>query len=47
MREVGLNAEILLVDLAERVLTPVHPEPGVQIEVVGTWPAGPTSSRRS
>lgn len=36
VREVGMNAEVLLVDLAERVLTPVQPKPGGQIEVVGT-----------
>jgi serine phosphatase RsbU (regulator of sigma subunit) len=38
VREVGLSAEVLLVDLGERVFTPVHPEGGTQIDVAGTMP---------
>lgn len=36
VRAAGLTAEVLLVDLAQRVLTPVRPQPGWQVAVVGT-----------
>jgi hypothetical protein len=36
VREVGLTAEVLMVDLAQHVLTPVRPEPGGEVAVSGT-----------
>ncbi|WP_214366195.1 PP2C family protein-serine/threonine phosphatase [Pseudonocardia sp. H11422] len=36
VRPVGLTAEVLLVDLAQRVLSPVHPKPGPPINVEGS-----------
>jgi serine phosphatase RsbU (regulator of sigma subunit) len=38
VREVGLSAEVLLVDLAERVFTTIGPEAGNRVAVVGTMP---------
>jgi hypothetical protein len=38
VRALGLTAEVLLVDLAERVLTPIGREPGPAVDVVGTLP---------
>jgi serine phosphatase RsbU (regulator of sigma subunit) len=35
---VGMTAEVLLADLGEEVLTPLHPEAGKPIDVVGTLP---------
>ncbi|CAA9436053.1 MAG: Serine phosphatase RsbU, regulator of sigma subunit [uncultured Pseudonocardia sp.] len=39
VRELGLTAELLMVDLAQRRLTPVHPDPGAPLGV-DTTPAG-------
>lgn len=36
LRPLGMSAELLLVDLGQRVLTPVQPEPGEPIGVEGT-----------
>src|SRR5215207_7511931 len=36
VRPCGLTAEVLAVDLAQRALTPVRPEPGVPVPVEGT-----------
>jgi hypothetical protein len=36
VRRVGLTAEVLLVDLAQRVLSPVRPEPSAPVPVEGT-----------
>ena len=33
---IGLSAEVLLADLAERVLTPIQPEPAKQVDVLST-----------
>ena len=44
VRPFGLTAEVLAVDLAQRALTPVRPQPGIPVAVEGTSPAGPTSS---
>ncbi|GAA4692528.1 PP2C family protein-serine/threonine phosphatase [Pseudonocardia yuanmonensis] len=38
VRALGLTAELLLVDLAEQVLTPIGREPGPPVDVVGTLP---------
>ena len=36
VRSLGLTAEVLVVDLAQGVLTPVRPQPGRPVEVEGT-----------
>jgi serine phosphatase RsbU (regulator of sigma subunit) len=36
VRPLGLTAEVLVVDLAQRQLTPVHPQPGAPVAVEGT-----------
>lgn len=36
VRDVGLTAEVLLVDLAQQVFTPVRLQPGARIDVAGT-----------
>jgi hypothetical protein len=44
VRPFGLTAEVLVVDLAQRALTPVRPQPGIPVAVKGASPAGLTSS---
>ena len=36
VRPLGLTAEVLAVDLAQRMLSPVRPQPGVPVAVEGT-----------
>src|SRR5215207_11582079 len=36
VRPCGLTAEVLAVDLAQRALTPVRPQPGIPVPVEGT-----------
>jgi hypothetical protein len=36
VREMGLTADVLMVDLAQHALTPVRPEPGGEVAVSGT-----------
>ena len=36
VRPLGLTADVLVADTAQRVLTNLRPEPGAQLELVGT-----------
>ncbi|MDT0353570.1 hypothetical protein [Pseudonocardia charpentierae] len=49
VRPLGLTADVLVADTAQRVLTNLRPAPGAQLELEGTTagPDAPTNSGRS